>query len=175
MQFVSKLEKMVLGWAKNIPHLSVTARKWLGDNVWWIVLVGVIFSAIAALVGIDALLNLLSVLASVSGMYYVTGLYTGIDVLQSVVAIVFLVVSGLILALAVKPLQAKQKKGWNLLFIGLLINAVSALVSAVLSFSVFGFIGGILFGAIFIAIGAYFVTEIHGQFEHRLKAKIKKA
>jgi len=175
MEYVKKLEKTVLGWLKNVPHLPASARKWLGDNVWWIVLVGVIFSAIAVLVAISGLFALIAALSAVSSVYYVTGFYTGFDLLRAVVSLVFLATIGIVLALSINPLKAKQKKGWVLLFLSLLINALSVVVTALLSFSVFGFIGGILFGAIGILIGAYFISEIHGEFEHKLKAKIKKS
>jgi hypothetical protein len=175
MKLVNKLEKLILGWAKNMPHLPQSARKWLGVNVWWIALVGVIISTISLLLAVGALMNLLTVLTAVSSVYYVTGLYSGIDILQSGVSIALSVVSVVVLALAVKPLQTRQKKGWDLLFIGLLISAVSIVVNAVLTFSVFGFVGGILFGAIALAIGAYFITEIHGQFAQKSKTTAKKA
>ena len=96
-------------------------------------------------------------------------------ILQSVVSLVFLVATGILLALAVKPLKALEKKGWVLLFMTLLLEALSVVVNAVLSFSVLGFIMSLLFGAIGLAIGAYFIFEIHGQFGHTPKATIKKA
>jgi len=174
MEFISKLEKIVLGWAKNVPHLPAAGQKWLGDNVWWIALIGAILSGIAALVTLGAFFTAISLLSAVSSIYYVSSTYTSIAVLTSAVSLVFLIINGLLLAFAVKPLQLKQKKGWVLLFMTLLVEALSVVLNAVLSFSVVGFIIRILFGAIGIAIAAYFIFEIHGQFSHAPKATIKK-
>jgi hypothetical protein len=176
MEFISKLEKVVLGWAKNVPHLPVSGQKWLAANVWWIVLVCAIFSGIAFLFAIAGLFTLISLIGAVSSAYYVTGSnYTSLSIMNASIGLVFLVASGLLLAFAVKPLQNMQKKGWVLLFMTLLVEALSVVVNAVLSFSVAGFIISILFGAIGLAIGAYFIAEIHGQFGHTAKTTIKKA
>ncbi|MDB5160211.1 MAG: hypothetical protein JWO99_474 [Candidatus Saccharibacteria bacterium] len=175
MELINKLEKLVLGWAKSVPHLPAAGQKWLGSNVWWIALIGAILSGIAVLVTAGVLFTAISLLGAASSVYYVSGSYTSIAVLNAAVSLVFLVANGILLALAVKPLQTKQKKGWVLLFLTLLVEAVSVVVNAILSFSVLGFIIGILFGAIGLAIGAYFIFEIHGQFSRPPKATIKKA
>jgi hypothetical protein len=163
MEFINKLETTVAGWVKNLPHLPPAGQKWLGQNVWWIALIGAIASGIAVLVSLFGLL-----LGGVAASYvYVIdpGFATWV-LISSVVALVFTVLKGLVLAVAVQPLKAMQKKGWVLLFIGWLIQAVAVVVGAILSLSVIGFIGSILFGAIGLAITGYFIFEIHGQFAH---------
>jgi len=174
MEYISKLEKIVLGWVKNVPHLPPAGQKWLAANVWWIAAIGAVVSAIAFLVSLAGLSTLLSLLGAASSAYYVTGNYTSVAILSAFVSLFFLAVNGVLLGLSVKPLQNMQKKGWVLLFLTLLVEALSVVVHAVLSFSAVGFIIGILFGAIGIAIGAYFIFEIHGQFSHPAKAAPKK-
>ncbi|MDB5179461.1 MAG: hypothetical protein JWN12_93 [Candidatus Saccharibacteria bacterium] len=175
MEYISKLEKLVLGWAKNAPHLPAAGQKWLGANVWWIALVGAIISGIAILVSLGAIVTLIGTLGAPSNAYYVTSDYTSLAIMTAIVSFVFLVANGILLALAVKPLQEMQKKGWVLLFLTLLVEALSVVVHAVLSFSVVGFIIGIIFGAVGLAISAYFIAEIHDQFGHRARATVKKA
>ncbi|HEY8885918.1 MAG TPA: hypothetical protein VIM31_00235 [Candidatus Microsaccharimonas sp.] len=176
MEYISKLEKLVLGWAKNVPHLPPAAQKWLGVNVWWITAVGAIISAIAFLFALAGVFTLISLIGAVSSAYYVVGSnYSSLAIMTGIVSLVFLAANAALLGFAVKPLQNLQKKGWVLLFITLLVEALSVVVHAVLSFSVVGFIIGILFGAIGLAIGAYFIAEIHGQFGHPAKATAKKA
>lgn len=169
MEFIDKLEKIVLGWAKNVPHLPVSVQRWLGTNVWWIVLVGAIISGIAFLISLAGLFTAISLIGAPSSAYFVTSSFTSLAILSASVSLVFLAANGLLLGFAVKPLQDMQKKGWVLLFTTLLVEALSVIVHAVLSFSVAGFIVGILFGAIGLAIGAYFIAEIHGQFSHRVR------
>lgn len=174
MEFIGKLEKTVLGWAKNVPHLPAAGQRWLGNNVWWIVLIGAIFSGIAFLFALAGLFTLISLLGAVSNTYYVTGNFTSLAIMKAIISLVFLVINGLLLAFAVKPLQNKEKKGWVLLFMTLLVEALSVIINAILTFSFVGFVISILFGAIGLAIGAYFIAEIHGQFGHRVSATAKK-
>jgi hypothetical protein len=176
MELISKLEKIVLGWAKNVPHLPAAGQKWLGENVWWIVLVGAIISGIAVLISLAGIFTLISLIGATSSAYYVIGSsYTSLSLVSALISFVFLVANGILLAIAVKPLQNMQKKGWVLLFMALLIEALSVVVHAVLSFSIVAFIIDIIFGAVGLAIGAYFIFEIHGQFGHPAKVAAKKA
>lgn len=166
MEIIHKLENLVAGWLKNVPHLPANGQKWLGKNVWWIVLIGAIVSGIAVLFTIGSVFTAVALLgaASTYAGYYVAGTVTGWLVVSALVSLAFLIAQGLLLALAVNPLKAGQKKGWTLLFGAWLVNAVSVVVSAILSMSILGFITGIIFGAIGLAIGGYFLFEIHGQF-----------
>jgi len=175
MQLVNKLERIVLGWAKNVPHLPIVAQKWLATNVWWIVLIGAILTGISTLFALTGLFTIVSLMGSISSSYYVTGGYTGWAVFTAVIGLAFSAVSAIILAFAVKPLKAIQKKGWVLLFLAWIVNAASVVVSAVLSLSVIGFVIGIMFGAIGLAIGGYFIFEIHGQFAHAPRKDAKEA
>jgi len=176
MEFINKLETTIGGWIKNVPHLPVAGQKWLAENVWWLALIGAILTAISLLFAIGGLFTLIALLGAVSSVYYVAGAgVTGWSILAAVIALVFAVIQGILLAVAIKPLKAMQKKGWVILFLGWLLNILSVVISAVVSGSVFGFISGILFGAIGIAISGYFLYEIHGQFAHVVKAKSTKA
>lgn len=175
MEFVNKLERLMLGWLKNVPHLPVAARKWLGENVWWIVLIVTIISALGFLGALGGFFTYLSLIGASSSAYYINTTYTSVALLNSAVSLAFLAATVALLAFSIKPLKERQKKGWVLLFFTLLVEALSIVVGAVLSFSVGAFIIQILFGAIGVAIGAYFITEIHSQFAHPVKHTEKKA
>jgi len=174
--YVSKLEQTVAGWLKTVPHLPVSGQHWLAENIWWITLVSAIISSISVLFAVVGLFSIISVLSSIAVYSYAIGYtYTGWAVVTAVVALLFLALSTIVLWVAVKPLQLKTKKGWTLLFITLLIETASVVVNSVLSLSPFGIVSGLIFGAIGIAIGAYFLFEIRGQFAHQTKAAAKKA
>ena len=166
MEFLNKLERTVLGWFKGVPDLPAGGRKWLGDNVWWIVLVGVILTALGVLGSIAALSALVSLLGTVAITYYTTTAVTSWAIVTGIVSLAFTIIEGVLLAVAIKPLKDKQKKGWVLLFAAWLVAAVGVVVNAILSLNVLGFILGILFGALWAAISGYFLFEIHGQFAH---------
>lgn len=171
MELLTKLEHLVLKWAKSVPHLPPVARKWLGTNVWWIALIGAIVTGIIILFSLIGLLGLLSVMGTVGASYYATSTFTAWAVVTVLVSLVFAVLEGLLLFAAINPLKAKQKKGWVLLFALWLLSAVAVVVNAILTLNPFGFIGGLLFGALGLAISGYFLVEIHGEFAHVERSK----
>lgn len=176
MQLLHKLETLIHGWMKNVPHLPEGARKWLGTNVWWIVLIGVIVSGLALLVALFGIFALIALIGSVSSVYYVNGTEFAVwGIVTGVVSFVISVFSLVLLALSVNPLKAKQKKGWVLLFASLLVNVAGSVISAILAFNPFTFIFSLIFTAVFAAISGYFLFEIHSQFAHEAKVVSKTA
>jgi len=169
MELINKLERTVLGWAKSVPHLPVNAQKWLAVNVWWIILVSAILSGLSLVSGIGGLLKNIALLSSPSNLYYVTGNYTEYEIIQQSVGLFFAILIFVALALAVNPLKIQQKKGWVLLFLVLLLDMIAIVVNAVLTLSLLAFIISIIFGGIYLAILAYFLFEIHGQFARPVK------
>ena len=173
MELITKLEKIILGWVKNVPHLPAAGQKWLGLNMWWIVLVSAIIGGLVSLYLLNSLFTVISLLDAVSSTYYVTGAYTATAVLHSVISLVLVAAVTALLALSVKPLKDRQKKGWVLLFLTWVVFVATVVIDAVVSSSISGFIVALLFGAIFAAISGYFIFEAHSQFAHPAK-KAKK-
>jgi hypothetical protein len=176
MESIHKLENMIEGWLKPIPHLPTEWRKWLAANVWWITLVGVVLSVIGVLGLIFALINAMAIFGAVSSFYSVYGVstaqtYTGWWILATAVSLVFLVVTIVIEAMAVKPLKSQNKKGWDLMFLVFLIGVVSQLVGIVLNFNAMSLIPSIIFTALGIAIGAYFLFELRSYFKGAIANK----
>lgn len=175
MELLSKLERKILQWLKSVPHLPTAATKWLGDNIWWIAIVALVLSAIGAIIGLVAVITAASLVGTVAASYYAVSTYTAWAVITGLVSLAFMVIEIILLGMAIKPLQAKQKKGWVLLFAVWLVSAVSVVVNAVLSLNPLSFIFGIIFGAIWLAISGYILFELHGQFAHTEKSKGVKA
>lgn len=171
MEALSKLERTILGWFKDLPHLPSNVRKWLGDNVWWFAIVGVVLMAITVLVLLSSLFASLSAFGSPVISYYASPTFLGWIIVTTSVSLAFVALECLLLALAVTPLKEKQKKGWVLLFASWLVGIIYTVVSAILTLNVLTVIGTIIFNAIWIAIGAYFLFEIHGQFAHTERSK----
>ena len=163
-KFMAGLEGKIASWLKPLPRLPISAQKWIAANIWWLTLISVILSAIAALAVISALITAMSFVGVTTGYYYYNGAYTGLWVANSIVSLVFWVAVIVVGAVAVKPLRQMKKSGWNLLFLMFLIGIVSSLVSQFFTFNPFTFIFGLVFMAIFAAISAYFLFEIRSQF-----------
>lgn len=175
MEHISKLERKILEWAASLPHLPEVARTWLGTNVWWIVLVAVVLSAIAVLVDLNNIFTTLTIMGSVAMNYFASSTVNSWVITTAIIGLLFTAAKAVFLAVAVKPLQDKQKKGWVLLFAAWLVSVVEVVVMSVLSLGVFSFIMGIGSGAIAIAVTGYFLFEIHGKFAHVQKSTGVKA
>ena len=176
MEFLSKIEKTVLGWFKTVPDLPAGGRKWLGDNIWWIVLIAAILTALSALGTLGTITTRMSLLGSLAATYYVSSATTSWLIVADFVSLGFLVLQAILLIVAIQPLKEKQKKGWVLLFVSWLVSGIAVVVNAVLGLSVFGFIFAVIFGAVWLAIIGYFLFEMHGQFAHVERSRgVKKA
>jgi len=171
MEALSKLERTIAGWVKDVPHLPVNARKWLGENIWWITLIGAILAAIAALVLLGSLFTALATFGSPVVSYYASPTFLGWVVVTTAVSLFFMILEVLLLSLAITPLKEKQKKGWVLLFASWLVGVVYAVLTAVLTLNIFLAFGNLILSAVWIAVSGYFLFELHSQFAHTEKSK----
>jgi len=163
VKFVDKVVGKIEKWFTAFPHLPASGRKWLGENIWWLVAVAAVFSTIGSLVQINRLFSVISITSGSSPWaYYYIG-YTWWSVIVALIAVVLFVVTTLVLWLAVKPLQNKTKRGWTILFLALLLELVAVVVPYVLEFSLYSIIG-VVTAIIGIGIGAYFMFEMRSQF-----------
>jgi len=166
MEGIHKLEDTIEGWLKSFPHLPANWRKWLAENVWWLVLIGVILSAIGTLIIVMAVITAMAWVGTATTYLAANGVnvvqsYTGLWYVASIISAVLLVVTIIIEAMAISPLKVLNRKGWDLMFIAYLIGIVSSVISAVLQMELFNLIGA----AIGAVIGAYFLFEIRSYFK----------
>ena len=155
-----------------MPHLPANGQKWIATNVWWIVLVGVILSAIGVLVLVGGIFTYMAFVGNAASYYgvYASSVYNDGWIIGTIVSLLFAIATVIFAGMAISPLKAMQKKGWSLLFVVLVLKALGVILSAILSLNVLGFFVGIIFGAVGIAIGAYFLFEIHSYFGAAHKA-----
>ncbi len=169
MELINQFKKTIEEWLKPLPHLPVTWRKWLGENLWWLTLVGVIISVISIFILILAILAALSIFGAAATVYNaygvaVTTTYSGFWILSSFVSLALLMLTVALTAMAVSPLKAQKQKGWDLLFLVFVINIISSLISALIKFNAFTLIPSLIGAAISAAISAYFLFEVRSQF-----------
>lgn len=165
MQTVTKLEKKAADWYKGAPHLPLNGRKWLTANIWWITLIGAIVGALSIITVISGTF-LVGFLATVYGGP-VGAAVAGFGAIVILLALLFSIASTAVTAMAISPLKAKQKRGWTLLFISVLIQVAAAAVHLVFTFNIFDLIWSLLFAA----LGAYFLFEIRDDFSGVKAAK----
>jgi len=166
MESIHKLEDTIEGWFKSFPHLPNNWRKWLAENVWWLVLIGVILSVIGTIMLAMAIVVAMSAVSTVTSVYGAYGVnvvqsYSGWWYIATIISVVFLFLTIIIEAMAISPLKVQNKKGWDLMFIAYLIGIASSVVSALLTLTIMNLLGSII-GAV---IGAYFLFEIRSYFK----------
>jgi len=169
MELLQKLEHVILRWVKNVPHLPVSLRRWLGVNIWWIILIGVIINGIWILFQIVGIFGMIAFLGSPGATYQIVSTITSWSIVTSTVGTFFTIVVTILSGLAIQPLQSRLKKGWVLLFAAWLVSIIGVIVGAVLSLNPVFFVINLLFGAIFTTFLGYVLFELHGQFAHEPK------
>ncbi len=161
MTFIGDAESKIAQWLKVVPDLPKEGQKWLAENVWWLVLISVILLAISVPFTIGAILLALAISV---GTYYASVVHGGGWALVTAISLLFSLVILVLEASAISPLKAHARKGWYLMFLVLLVGAVEVVVNAFVDFNAFSFIFSILFGGLWLAVGAYFLFQIRSYF-----------
>lgn len=167
MESLKKLEVTIGGWLKDVPHLPPNVRKWIAENAWWLVIISVVLGGFAILSILGAI-ALVGTVATVYGGPVVGAALTGTFLIASLVLLAMLILMVVLESMAIKPLKALQKRGWDLIFLVTFISLVLGVVSALLSFD----FAGILRSVVGAAIAYYFLYEILGYFKPELKQKV---
>ncbi|HET8884282.1 MAG TPA: hypothetical protein VFM68_02325 [Candidatus Saccharimonadales bacterium] len=158
MEHVSKIENRVASWYKKAPNLPVGLQRWLADNIWWLVLIGVIIGAIGVVSIISVTFLAGALLVGFGGAIGAT--IAGLALIVVLVTLGLSIVNLVIAALAISPLKNKRKKGWSLLFLTMLISVLSLIIGFLLTFELFSFVWGLLYAA----VGGYFLFQIRHYF-----------
>ena len=160
MNLVRHFELHLAKWLKQTPNLPKNVRDWLATNSWWIILVVAILSgvtAVGALVGFVSKLSVAGVAAA--GAWWV---------FNALISLVLTVAVTILFGMAVSPLRSLEKKGWVLVFMAILVEAIgvvlSALSSLVTTAGVGGFLSALIWGVVYLLLSAYFLYEIRGYF-----------
>jgi uncharacterized membrane protein YfcA len=163
---LAKAENKVGGWLKSVPHLPKNGQRWIAENAWWIVLVGIIAAAISIMFGINSISKYATFVGNASSYLglYVISPYAAGWIFSAIISLALAMLVVILLATAINAIKEQQKKGWERLFIALLIGVVSVVAGAFLTFNVFDFIFNVIFGGVGLAIVAYFIFEIRSYF-----------
>lgn len=157
------LEKWLDETYKKGPQLPDGGKKWLGDNAWWLALIGGILSLWGAWGFWNASQYVSTIGRWADDISRVTGVDYGTSSLGFAwyVALAAMVLQGVLLLMAFQKLKVHQKSGWNLLFYSSLVS----LVMGVVYIMVPGYGAGSLIGtAIGAVIGWFFLFQARGKF-----------
>ncbi len=126
---MKELEKTLAAWFAKLPNLPGNVREILVKLAPYFAIIGVVLSlpAILALIGLGAFGGKLMMQ---SGSYGYAG--------GGMLAVVFAIISIVLLALSVKGLFARSSAGWTYLY----YNALAGAAYSLLRLDIFGFIIG---------------------------------
>jgi hypothetical protein len=159
MQNISSLEKWLAGQYSAAPSLPEGVKKLIVTWAPWTTLILGLLSLSAAyslwrmMTYTDSMVNYAN---SVARMYGAPGTTTDIS-LFGWLSLVVIVIQAVIYLLAFSGLKARSKKGWDMLFYGLLVSVAYGIVSLFNSYVGFSGLIGSLLGAV---IGGYFLFQI---------------
>lgn len=159
MELVRKLERTLADFhKKQLPHLPVNGRTWLSKNIWWITLILVVIAAVGVFTILGAAFFTASLLGAYGGVFGLT--LGGIAFIAVLIGLAFSIAQVVLLGMAVGPLKAMRKKGWDLVFLTIVLSVVAAIVSLLLQFNILG----LFLTVVWAAAEAYFLFEIRSHF-----------
>lgn len=154
-------EAQLIPFFAKFPHIPEGGRKVIADISPWIALIFGILGVIG-LLGEGALMTLIAIPALMTGgVWVIVGFITALLGLASVV----------LQLLAVNPLKARIKKGWNYLFYGVLIGVVSTIISVIggvvgaSAYAGASAVSSLVSGALGFLIGGWILFEIRDQYK----------
>ena len=162
MELVKKAETALADVYKGAPKLSEKTREIL-VKIW------PILALIFGILQLFAAVSLWNLVRSVTKAvtYYGVVLntsvgYSGKDKFFLYLGLIFLVVDAVLLLMAYPKLKNRQKKGWDLIFLGSLLNVAYSIVNLFISGRGFG---DFLLSLIGSAIGFYLVFQVRDKYK----------
>lgn len=164
MKELQKVEDGIGKALKGLPDISESARESVAKVLPILAIIGGIFQ-LAAAYWVYKLANVAEQVDSFVRSYSALtgGVYglSGTDKLLIYVGAAVLLVEAVILLMAYSGLNDRKKKGWDLLFLGALINVAYSVVSLFITGRGFG---SFLFGLIGSVIGFWLLFQVKSKY-----------
>lgn len=164
MGTVKSLETKLEGVFKGLPPLSASAKESLAKAWPWLALIfGVL--QLAAAWALWGLIRASDVLIDYANEFsYYTGQrlgYSSMDKTMVYLGVIVLVVDAVILLMAYPALAKRQRKGWDLLFLGALLNVVYSVLTIFIDGRG---MGSFIFSLLGSAVGFYLLFQVREKF-----------
>ena len=160
MEAINSLEKKLVEVNKTLPQIPESVKKVLAEWFWILLIIGVVMSAmgILTILGIGAAGSLL--LTGLGAGYAAATLWPSI-----IFGVVGMAVVILIEAMAIGPSKNKEHRGWQLVFIAVLLQFAFSILQNVFLNNYPGIFGSI----IGLAISLYLLAQVHSYFTKGVK------
>lgn len=149
---MNALESWMAPLFEKLPHLPEGGRKFLVMIAPW-------YALIFGILGLTALLGLISLLGMGAAIGSLGSFGMGYGVGDSLVMLLFGIASAILLLMAFKGLKAGQKGGWNYLFYAEVVSVAGSIVAVVMTGG-YGILGTVI-GAL---IGFYLIFEVRSHY-----------
>jgi Na+/melibiose symporter-like transporter len=147
------------GWFKAAPKLPENGKEGLAKAFPWIALIFGVLQLWAAW-GLWVVYDRADRVLDLFSVYYDVG-YTGMDRTMIFVGIAVLAIDAVILLMAWPKLSKRERGGWDLLYLGALLNLVYAVVSLFIDNRG---VGSFIFSLIGSAIGFWLLFQVREKF-----------
>ena len=148
MNSLNQLGKTLDEYYAKLPALPKGVNDFIVSVAPWLAL---IFGVLAILSGVAAF----GILSAFSPVAVVAG--AGGFAITAILASVVLLAQGVIELLAFQPLKANKQKGWNLMFLSVILSVLSSVVTLHVGSVVSGLLGGL--------IGYYFLYQVKSYYK----------
>jgi hypothetical protein len=159
------IEKKLAEYYKNVPELPKEAKESLASAWPWLALIFGVLQVLAAwgLFGLLSATDKYFEAVSIYSEYFNQGAVGlgALDRFLIYMGIGVLLVDGLILLMAYRPLKDRARRGWDLLFLGTLINLAYGVISAFIDGRGFG---SLLMSLISSAVAFYLLFQVENKF-----------
>lgn len=169
METVHKLEQTVADWYKKAPHLPPEVSKWIATNAWWLVIIWLVIGVFGVLAAIGLTSLGAMFLAGFGGI--VGAALGGLALIAVLIGLALAIVQLVIASMAIQPLKGMRKRGWDLLFVIMLIDVVALAATLLLTFDIFSAVWGLLW----VVVVGYFLFEARQYYSVTLATKKKSA
>lgn len=172
MDLVRKIETKLADLYKGAPALPKKVKDTIVEYLPYVVLVLGILQVLAALAlwrAADAAARLSDFANSISAYYGGPEAVSTMDKTFIYLGVVLLAVEAVLMLMAFSPLQKRQRKGWNLLF---LVSLIQVAYAVVLIFVDSYGVGSFVFSLIGAAIGFYFLFQIRDYYKAKVAARV---
>jgi hypothetical protein len=149
IKHMGALESWLAPIFAKAPHLPQNARTSLANVAPWLAL-------IFGILGLFALISA-GLFASIASFSFAAMGMGFLPILMFLTLIVG-VISAVMEILAFKPLQARKKNGWNLLFYGMVLSAIVTILNLIFSYGSLGSLIGLV-------IGFWLLFEIRAMYQ----------
>lgn len=156
-----KLIDQVGEYFKDLPHLPANLIDFIVKVSPFLALIGGALSVLSSISMISVVLNFSPFFKY--GHYGWGSQYLAFTLITGVLQLL----SGVLLLLAFKPLQKKEKIGWLYLYYTVILSIVMSLVSLTTSMS------SLLYSLIWIALDLYLIYELRSSYQPAKKSKKK--